>query len=388
MELNEEGPDAAPAADEFDLVDSLLAKADNQTPGSDGGEADEPEGDDEDQDDESPEEDADDQLDAEEDGEEGQEIDVKEDEGDLDEEEDEEEDEGEEEGDQESEEGEDADLGAGRLSAKEMATIKASPELSKAYRSMQAALTVKTQALAEQRRELETASGELEAERGEVLEAKEVLDAFIAQLEDKKPGGGREQALIGMALDDPELFQRAFDAVADMTEDPEKLKVYKADQKRRGEDADRDRRERELAKAEQKNFGQHANRLTKVAAERLKLDEAGQELAAEFVADAIRASVVAGTGYRIKDEAIVAAVQRAQKHVERLRGTTRREVEAEQRVRRSKDVRKAALNGKKRIVPNSGRPPAAPAPARRLKNAASDVDPVSAHLDKLLGALA
>jgi len=378
MEPSEEGADAAPAQDEFDLVDSLLSKADQETDGSDA-DANQTDDDEADQADNAPADDDDDHLDAE-DGEEDQGDDEGA-EGDADDEDLDEDEEGE-------EDDASADLAAGRLTAKEMATIKASPELSKAYKNMQAALTVKTQDLAARRREVEAARGEVETDRAEVLDAKAVLDGFIAQLEDKKKGGGREQALIGMALDDPELFQRAYDAVAEMIEDPEKRREYEAGRKRQAEDAERDRRERDLEASERKDFGRHANRLAEAAAQRLKLDEAGRELAEEFVADAIRASIVAGTGYRIKDEAIVAAVQRAQKHVDKLRQGTRREVEAEVRVKRGKDVRKAALNGRKRIIPGAGRPPSPAAPAgRQLRNAAASSDPVSARVDELLGAV-
>lgn len=291
----------------------------------------------------------DDEGDTEDEGE-GEDEDESEDDDDNegeDEESDEDDEESDEDDDDDSETDDDEDEDDSFLSKetlkKHRAEIDKNPHLKAVFKSMQRDYTLKTTEVAKHRRAYEQANAEYEE--------------FAGALADKEEGGGREQFLIDAALDEPKLFQRAFDRAAELLEDPDSRKKYERERDVEARDAELRARERTDQVEKQRQRVAEIHESVETLCARFEIgDKRGVRVAKQYVANRmlqLRAARKDPT--QITTEEIREAVREAARDIKEDRDETERRSGRKARKQRLDEIKDTARKSKKTPVRPSGR---------------------------------
>lgn len=282
-----------PVADDFRALDELIdhrfseAAAREEAPQGPA-DADEPPVTD-DVDDETTEEsdlEVDDDLD-EEDEESGEEEPEEEEFDEEDEDEEEEEDEAEEKEEEEEDDPSDDDEGEDVLdsiSAEELEEIEKDPTLRKVHKSMQRAFTKKTMDLASKTRQVERKDARVQ-EFVDDVRTKEGMAGFLAHTLERHPevvgaafeavatGDTASAFLLEVGLDNPEVFEQAYDRLHELLGDERALNTHKRERQLRDREATIEERDKRL---QRKNFDEDYDSLVDTVdseAARLKIPE-------------------------------------------------------------------------------------------------------------------
>lgn len=251
--------------------------------------------------------------------------------------------------------------------------IQKDPHLKAVHKSMLRDYTQKTMALAASKQEFEQAHTEYQE--------------FAAALTDVSEGGSREKFLVDVALDNPEVFQRALDQAAELLDDP-------AARKRHERERDVDQRARQV-EAKEKAEARRAQqaRVTEIHsnaesyAEKFGIkDERGLKVAKKYVAQVILENRTAGRHQDvfITDEQIRAAVKEASLDIREQRIGGADEEGRKQRQKRLEEVKKVAKSAKRPAAPGGKRAPTATSKQSKPKTP-NGMDPLDARIDQLLG---
>lgn len=244
--------------------------------------------------------------------------------------------------------------------------IEQDPELSKAYKHMQAAFTKKMMEASDSVRQAE-----------EVLEE---VKQFEATLADPK---GAEEFLLNVALNRPEVFQNAYERAVALLEDDEEKDSYLKEQQLKVREKELERQEREAQARAQEARVEQIETSTRRLAAKMGLDTEDVEIAEQFVANRILENRARTGKADVSDDEIREAVSAAKKFVERkaqkVQSVTKRQLLKE----REEQVKAKAKLAKRPRAPKAGKSPA-PRPKREEITAPPGVDPLDFGIDKLL----
>jgi hypothetical protein len=249
--------------------------------------------------------------------------------------------------------------------------IESDPSLKAVYQQMRADYTRKTQEVAEQRKEI-TAAGE------ELLE-------FEQTLMDVTESGGRETWLIDAALDNPDVFQRAFDRAADILADPDKKKQYERERTVSVREQNLKPRERVAAEQEMQQRIAAVHRASDQACVAFGIkDEAGITVAKKYVARVILANRQAGED-NITAEQIRAAVKEAASDLRQARGKVEEDVKRKGRQEKLEEAKKTIRDSKRPPPPGGRAPSVLPPKVPKVETGRSLRDPLDSFIDQKLG---
>lgn len=253
--------------------------------------------------------------------------------------------------------------------------IDANPALKAVYKSMQRDYVQKTMAVAHKSKQYEQANAEYEE--------------FAVSLEDVTDGGGRESFLIDAAIDNPQVFQRAFDRAAELLEDPDSKKKYERER-------DVDARDRKLRAEERTRAAERQEtRVTEIRTSTEDLaakfgigNGRGVKVAKQYVANVmlqLRASKK--DPLSITPEQIRAAVREAARDIredrEVVEDKTGKKIRKQNLERHQQEIR----GSKKQPVRAKGRKaPSVSTTGLKPPKLKQGQDPLDARLDQLLSA--
>jgi len=247
--------------------------------------------------------------------------------------------------------------------------IEKDPDLKAAYKHMQAAFTKKMQEAAELRG---NASELIQEAEGVLTRHQEFLKVLASE-------EGAEDFLVNVAVNRPEVFQKAHDRAAELLEDPDKLKRFSREkeiEKREKALADKEAKEQVEAKERQKNVLRDT---TETMAKKVGLKGEGDlKVAHRFVRARIQENLDLTGKASITREEIVEAVKEAAELLSRREKKGRKEV--------VKDVVAAKKqSAKKRRRPGAPRSSSRPAGKKGRLDVPKGVDPLDHAVDVLLG---
>jgi len=242
------------------------------------------------------------------------------------------------------------------------------PELEAPYKHFQAAFTRKMQELGSQRQEVETVKSE--------------YDSFINEL---RTDEGAEKLLVQVALQRPEVMEKAYERMMRLNEDEGEKESYLREQ-------ELEKREKRLSKQEQaERVKQQQARveevvgLTERTAGKLGLSGRELEIAERFVTKAIYENRAKTGKPEISDREVVLAVKDAADVVKSERKRMRGEIERQVREESKKSARKKARSSKRPKPPKSRTPSGEKVAKERKFNSNRDIDPIDSLVDDFLG---
>lgn len=270
--------------------------------------------------------------------------------------------------DSDEEEEEAEDVLADKVSKAERERIEGDPALKKIHRQMQAAFTQKAQALAEARREVETAQRE--------------QDEFLEKLASEE---GAEDFLLKVALERFDLLEKVYEKAFELQDDEEALSRFTSERSLK-------EREEKVAKAEADRAAEARARRTEevvsqmqgLAAKAGLSDSADLVLVEKAVAARIRTNYAANgiadiTAAELKEE--VEDVARA---IRAKEARVRKTLEREKKGKAGENVKRLAANSKRGITaPRSSSAPGVK--TKRPEAAPAGVDATSHRIAQLLG---
>jgi len=258
-----------------------------------------------------------------------------------------------------------------KFSKKDMETIEANPSLKRAYKSMVSDYTQKTQEVAALRKESEAVKMEAES-------FKEDYNKFGEMLQSDE---GMEKFLVDIALARSEVFDRAMEKAAELSENEGQKNTYLREK-------ELEEREQKLRQEEDKRSKLSAQQrieqivsLTKDLATKSGMTGAEIRTAEQYVANRILENRLIGKG-DVTDEDVQRAVADAAKDVEETRAAVRRRVEQELRKKNLSAQQKKARDAKRPAPPRAGAPLDTPTPER----GSTKEDPLRKYLTQRLGA--
>lgn len=281
-----------------------------------------------------------------------------------------EEDESDEESDDEAEDDEEEVLSGATLK-KHRERIEKDPSLKAVHRAMQADYTRKMQLVAQSRTSYESAETE--------------YNAFAATLGDVEEGGGREKFLVDAALDNPEVFERAFERAAELLGSPEATKKYQREREvDRREERIQQRERLDAQRAAQQQVQQIQTSADRYCKQFGITEEQGVRVAKQYVANVILQKRAATGKADISDQEIKAAVQRAATDLGAVRKRSADDAKKGERKKRLEDAKETARGAKRTPPPKGKRVPGGGKPKFDPSKLDPRVDPLDARLDQLL----
>ena len=280
-------------------------------------------------------------LDDFEDEDEGDDLDDDEDLDDEDEDDDEEDD-----LEDEDEEDDEEDDVLDSVPAEEIQRIKEDPALRKLHKHMQRAFTKKTEAVARRSKELERRESELadiRTPKGIAEFLTEVLgqdrNLIGVAFETVATGEGAENFLVEVALQKPEVFEKAYDRFRELNDDPDELDRHK---RKRDDEVESRRVKQERRKLVEDRFEDEKVRVGSEArryAKKLGIDPDDYAVVNQALADAVRETVNVESGRIALDE----------REVRKIVKSTKEQLD-KQYERAAKRLRKRQLDEKRETV--------------------------------------
>jgi len=283
------------------------------------------------------------------------------------------------------------------ISAEELEEINNDPKLKKVYRSMQAAFTKKTTDLSQKDRRVSRRESQVEEFVNDVRTA-DGMAGFLKTTLEKNPdivaaafeavafGDKATDFLLEVGLEDPEVFEEAYNRLGNLLSDDDALKRHKKARELETREARADEREQRLRR---QNFDRDYDRLLDALdreAQRQDIPKDDLKDVQQRIYAKIRESVKEDGKIPLKAEDVKAIVKDYRKHLDQLekrvlRRHNRKRVKDNQEATKRK-ARKG--KGKKRNPPRSrGRKP----PKERTKfSPPENVDPLDAYVDHRLEA--
>jgi hypothetical protein len=219
--------------------------------------------------------------------------------------------------------------------------IEANPELNAAYKHMQAAFTKKQQEVSQERKEVQVQRAELQA--------------FVDELSTDE---GAEDLLVQVALNRPDVFNRAVERASELSDDPDELKKYERGQDLKRRESEISRRERLRELEEQERRANEIESLIDRTASRLGMSASDLRIAHEYVANEIFKIRSAG-GNDIDAESIVKAVKRAAGDLNVTARRVREEAEREGKLKERQRAKDKVKANRRPAPARSNAPPAA-----------------------------